>query len=85
MSRQRRSPISPNTYHQGNGDYRNIAIPKLLHRRVSHIALDHDISVSEICACLVELFCVHNEKGPDAPLNFHDFRASFEQVEKYEK
>lgn len=51
-------------------DYRNIAVPKDLHRQVAHIALDHDISVSEITAALLKTFCEVNRNKERGPLNF---------------
>ena len=47
------------TYHQSKVDYRNIAIPKAIHKRLCHIAIDQEISVSEIVTMLAEKFCAN--------------------------
>jgi len=62
VTRQKPRPKpAPATYHRSakpaKADYRNIAIPNTLHKEVSHIAIDADLSVSEIVTRLVRRFC----------------------------
>lgn len=49
-----------------NGDYRNVSIPAVLHKRIAHVAVDTDLSISELVTSLVEELCNRFEGGKTA-------------------
>lgn len=61
----RRNKLTRSSYHQPGkaGDYRNVAIPVQLHKRLAHIAIDSEFSASELVTALVEEFCERWDKG----------------------
>ena len=55
-------------------DYRNIAVPRETWVRISHLALDSGIKVSEITDMLLQLFCTANaDYKPGQPLKHARF------------
>lgn len=55
-----RKRYTTSKYH--TSDYRNIAIPKELHKKLAHLAIDQERSVSEIVTELVEKYVEGNVK-----------------------
>ncbi len=58
-----RNKNTTSSYHTSKSDYRNIAIPKMLHKKLAHIAIDCELSASEITTMLVEEFCNRWDRG----------------------
>lgn len=84
MNRQR-PRSAPASYHTARGDFRNIAVPKSVHRRLSHIAIDHDLSVSEIVTKLCEAFCDVNQHREEVEgLMFTDLRTPQDREKELE-